>query len=468
MKNDFIRIYAAIDEKEQAAFQHYIQSFYGGQKVALAVFEEVEIAGLVSPDTLRESTFNAIRKKSTGDKNRLNAFDDLKKWLLEFLALQDLKQNTIEAKFFKLEALRKRNMVEAFQQNSKKLDIELDKQEYPNLWRLFWRVRLYHLNYFSLPVNKLQDYKPELLSLMQSLDDFYIAAKLQYSAEFYNRSKVLQDAYPFTLLKEILNLLENDTTQSPIISTLYKPMLELVRDNSTIAYNQLKEFLINHPKHDPIERQAILQYLINYSQRIMDENPEAMTIEMFELHEIGINQSIFIIAGYFSTNTFLNIVNTACFLKDTEWANNFVTHFSDKLLPIDRDDATSIALARIAFEDKKHKDVKAILRHKASKNINFELNIRLLNLRATYELQDLPPSVMEDMNENFYFCVRRSKKISESIQQKALHFHKMYRSLIAHKTGKKTKKQLLKELEKCPKNTFCYDWIKQKIEKLSK
>lgn len=461
MKNDFISIYSAIEPKEQSAFGNYIQCFYSSQKSVLAVYEEIVAACSVK----NENMLSDIRQASVKNKNRLNALADLKKWLLEFLAIQEIRYNSFEAKFLKLEALRKRGLFDTFQQKSKELTSELEKQQNPSLWHLFWKARLSHLNYFSIPLDRLQDYQHEMFDLMQNLDDFYISAKLQYSTELYNRSKVLQDEYHIVLLEEILALPKDRVSQNVTILSLYKAMLELAKNHSFEAYVHLKQFLIEQPHHDALERQAILLNLINYNVRQLRTGDETIISENFNLYQLGLKQSLFTILGYFSTSSFLNIVNTACRLEKYPWVKNFISQYKDQLSPTEKEATVQLAMARISFEEKNFDQVIAIVRDVNFNNISFELNIRLLEIRAYYELRHkYPQEFILNANNNLYFKIFRSKKIGEALQQNILNFVKMFRSLIL----KENKKQLLKELEKRQKAMICYDWIKMKIEELQK
>jgi hypothetical protein len=461
MKNDFISIYSAIELKEQSAFYNYIQCFYSNQKSVLAVYEEIILAS----SSENESALSAIRQASTNNKNRLNALADLKKWLLEFLAIQEIRYNSFEAKFLKLEALRKRGLFDTFQQKSKELTSELEKQQDPCIRHLFWKARLSHLNYFSVPLDRLQDYQREMFDLMQDLDDFYISAKLQYSAELYNRSKVLQDEYHIILLEEILALPKDRDSHNATILTLYKAMLDLAKNHSHEAYMHLKQFLIEKPQHDALERQAILLNLLNYTARQIRTGDETIVSESFNLYQFGIKHSLFTVLGYFSTTTFLNIVNTACHLEEYPWVKNFINQHECQLSPNEKKETFQLAMARIFFEEKKYDQVIILLRDVNFNNISFELNIRLLELRAYYEMRHkYPQEFILNANNNLYFKVFRSKKIGEALQQNILNFVKMFRSLVS----KENKKQLLKELEKRQKAMICYDWIKMKIEALQK
>ncbi len=455
MKNDFTSIYKVIEPKEQEAFHHYLQCFYGNQKSVLSIFEKA-VQTLDADEDLEEILMDST---PTSRKNTLNAFSDLKKWLLEFLATQEIRHNTIESKFLTLEALRKRGLHDVFQQKSKHLIQELDKQKSPDVWHLFWKVRQSHINYFSLPLDRLQDYQDDMFRLLYDLDNFYMGAKLKYSTELYSRSSVLQEQYEVPLLDNILSLIDAGENINPIIKDLYLPLFELVKTDSEQSYITLKSFLQNSSTHEPIERLSILLYLLNSAIRRFQKGEESMIRESFSLYQFGLDASLFTATGYFSTGTFLNITNFGCHLKEYSWLEKFVKQWSLYLSPIDKDETISFSMARIAFEEKKFNQVIELLRDIDFKNISFTLNVRLLLIRAYFE-QRVPTNLMLDYSNALYLYVYRNKKMGNNMQTRAINFVKIFRQLI----NGKSKKQLFKELDKKEKIILCYDWLKAKIE----
>jgi hypothetical protein len=467
MKSDFINIYRAIDAKNQKGFKDYLHCFYGNQKKILNIFEDIETAVAQKPEAV-EAALNDFRVKySTTDSKMVKIFQndlsDLKKWLLEFLALQEIRSGNIEGKFLSLEALRKQGLYEAVEQTSKQISRGLDDERNPNLWDFLWKMRLAHIDYFSVSLDSLQDYKSNMIDLMQHLDDFYISAKLKYSAEFYNRSKVLQDEYDITLLEDIFSLFRTKKFGHSIVNTLYKPLLELTKNHSREAYIELKIFLMGNPKHDFSERQAILQYLLNYTTARLRKKDETIISECFDLHQYGIQESLFIVMGYFLTNPFLNIVNIACRLEKYEWVNHFVNQYAKKLHPLEKEETVLLANARILFEEKKFQKVVDMLSTASYKNLSFKLNVWTLKLRAYFELKASKEDMLQ-ANRSFYKFVMTNKEIGNALQNNVLGFIKMYRLLIS---GKSKKNQLFKELNTMSNATVCYDWIKMKIDEMS-
>jgi hypothetical protein len=456
MKNDFINIYKAIEPKEQDAFLQYIQCFYGNQKAVIGIFEKA-INTLDSDEDLEETLAVSI---NTSRKNILNAFSDLKKWLLEFLAIQEVKHNTVESKFLTLEMLRKRNLYEVFQQKSKHLKQDLNTNKSPDMWHLLWHMRLSHINYFNTPHDKLQEYQDEMSQLMSELDSFYAATKLKYSAELFSRSTVLQDKYEIYLLDDIFLLLENNHSLHFIVGDLYLPILQLTRDQSLIAYSKLKDFLTQRIEHEPIERQAIILYLLNFNISRIRSGENEYIQECFDLYKIGLSQSLFIATGHFPTESFMNIVNFGCRLKEYTWLQGFVNQWSPYLLSSEMDDVKNFSLARIYFEEKSFELSLELLQRVTFKNFLINLNSRILLVRAFFEQKAEKYLILDHCNA-LYLYAYRSKVIGLKLKKDILNFVKVFRLIVNEKS---TKKSLFKELDKKQKEIMCYDWLKSKID----
>lgn len=453
MKNDFISIFKAIESTEQESFRQYIQYFYGQQKTVLNVFNQV-VQAIASNEEKRFSSSVSKNKKIQND------LSDLKKWLLEFLTVQEVKSNSLNAQFLILDTLHKRQLKSVFMQKSKQLSKTLTEHPSPDIWMMLRKLRLAHIHYFELEIDPLQDYQAELHQLLDSLDSFYISAKLKYTAELQSRAYILQENYNPRLLAEILNIVELKNSLDPTIKRFYLPLLNLVKDKSETAYKELKVFLTKNQTHESKEKLSVLLYLLNFAINQIRQGNEIYKNEYFELNEIGITQSLFIAAGYMSTEVFTNAVNLACLFQKYDWAKRFIDDWSKHLEPKTKMVTVNLALARIYFDLKNFNEANSLLLEiTAYKNISINVNVRLLLARTYYELKQ-PDKLQISYCENLYLYVYRSKIIGLDMKKSILNFIKILRSLIMVKS----KKQLVKELESLEHPIICYDWLKAKID----
>ncbi len=454
MKNDFTNIFKAINQSEQEEFKHYIAHFYPQQKAILHTFEQ---AANAVANNAEKSFLSGI----TNDKKILNDLSDLKRWLHDFLTHQEIKENSYEAKFLTLQALEKRGLKDALQKKSKELNKDLSDHPSPDIWLSLMKLRLAHSNYFSTENDKLDDFQVQMQLLLSELDSFYISTKLKYSAELQSRSNIVQEAYKPRLLNEILSLVEHDETLNPTIKALYLPMLKLIKDKSETAYFELKAFLGKNKSHDAREKLSILIYLLNFTTyRMKKGDIEVYRNEYFELTQIGLNQSLFIVAGYFPTRTFNNIINVGILVKGYNWTKKFIEDWAPHLNPDDKFVAHNLALARLHFGEKNFDVTINYLNEIMSyKNSYFIIEIRVLLARANYELKT------EIARQNTYcdaleLQIRRMKRINEDLRTGVLNFVKILRFLI----NDKPKKQIENALNKKSEIVMCHEWLTTKIQ----
>jgi hypothetical protein len=452
MKNDFVSLYKVLEPAEQDDFRSYIQAFYKEQRIILDVFDQV----VLSIANKQEDRFNVSIAKNKKIQNDLS---DLKKWLLEFLTIEEVRSNSLDAQLLTIQALRKRHLKGVMAQKSKSLAKTLAEHTSPDMWMMYRKLRLAHIHYFDSEIDPLLDYQAELHHILNELDSFYFSAKLKYTAELHSRAYILQENYQPRLMNEILSLIETDDALEPAIKNLYFPLYNLVEEKSEATYETLKTFLAQNKTHEKIERLSVLIYLLNFAINRMRQGDSDFQNEYIELTEIGMSQSLFIAAGYISTEVFTNAVNVASHLQKHEWAKRFIQNWSKHLEPKDQVVTVNLSLARVNFEQKNYDEVITLLQQISNKNIAFNLNGRVLLARAYYE-QNQRQELQLHNCDAVYLYVTRSTVIGSDLKKSILNFIKILRSL--NKT--KTKKQLTDELNNIEGPILCQDWLKAKIE----
>lgn len=451
MKNDFISIYKTIESTEQQGFRQYIQYFYGQQKTVLNIFDQV----VQVIETNEEQQFSTSASKNKKIQNDLS---DLKKWLLEFLTIQEVKNGSYEAKFLTLKALHKRGLKGSFDQKVKQLNRELTEHPSPDMWMMLWRLRLTHIQYFDTEIDRLQISQSEMEQLLDDLDSFYMSTKLKYCTELQNRTDVLGEKYPNYHLNDILNKAEQGEITHPVIKTLYIPILKLIKDKSEAAFLTLTAFIKKEQGHDRIEKLSVLLYLLNFAINKIRKGDASYCEVYLDLTEMGLKQKLFIAWGDFPTETFTNIVNLGSHLGKINWVKNFIHVWSPYLEPNNRLVTENLALARIYFEERKFDEVVLALQKVPYKSLVINLNARVLLVRAYYELNE-PKDLILDFCNALYLYVYRSTSIGAEMKISTQNFIRILRSLVY----KKPKDQLIKELESIEGPILCYQWLKSKI-----
>jgi hypothetical protein len=455
MKNDFIALFKGVDKAEQLAFEQYIAHFYKKQKAVLQTFGTV----VKALDNKEEDTALSIIQNN---KKMLNDLSDLKQFFLEFLAVQEAKTNSYEARFLTLEALRKRQLKGFLAKKTAELRTELATDLGLNMRQSLMKLSLDHEAYFNTENDKLGNVKGDIDLLMDGLDNFYIAAKLRYGVESLHRSAIFNEQFQPRLLSEILTLLATDNSLNPLIYGIYLPLMQLVTDKSETAYDALKAFLLDDTTHDALEKLAILMYLFNFAAYRIRQHDKHYQQEALKLAQIGIDQSLFIAAGHFPTRTFNNIVNVGCFNEQYEWTAAFVDNWAKHLTPNDAEIAGNLAKARIHFAKKNYTlTIDLLLKLINHKNTHFSIDIRALLARAYYE-QNTEKSTQNNHCDAFELYIYRHKKIDDTLRKSVFNFIKILRLLI---DNNETKAKMLEVLDSFLHDgqIMLLDWLTAKI-----
>jgi hypothetical protein len=463
MQNEFIILYRDhLTSSEKEGFRQYIQHFYAQQKAILEVFEQV----VKCIDNKKER----FPSTESSHKNILNAFSDLKRWLIEFLTIQQIKsKNTsFETKFYTLDVLQKRGLTELSAKKSEQLTQELQKHPSTNsnLGLSLMQLKIAHNNFFTTDIDKQQkEYKAEIQRLIDLLDNCYFGTKLKYSAELATRKYILQEAYNSRLLNELLVLIETDNSLDPIIKNFYLKVFNLTKYKSDATYTELKNILINDQVIDKKEKLAALVYLINYTAHCISQGQESYYTESFELAKLGINQSLFIADGFFPTLTFSNIINIGCHLQEYKWTKDFIKDWSGHLKQEDIDIVSNLALARVSFEeqlfDTAFDFLNKIIHHK---NTLYSIQIRILMARTYYELKT------DERSQN-YHCRNLKTYIERTngAKKNILNFLNILHFLINYKPEKQTlkKQEILRMLGNKLEPIAFREWLQQKFDALN-
>jgi tetratricopeptide (TPR) repeat protein len=453
IKNDFIHMFRSLDAAEQTAFRQYFVHFYGQQKALLTTLDRVE-------KVVTKQQVQAFLDSIEKDKKTLNDLSDLKKWLLEFLTVQEVKNNGYQTQLLTLDALRKRGLTDVLAKKTKHLNADLTTNQSTNIWHTFIKLGLDHDAYFNTQNDKLDNHQVGIEQLLGGLDNFYISTKLKYAVELQSRTNILKENHQPKLLEEILSLIETDTSLSPLIYGLYLPLFQLAKDKSETAYEHLEAFLLNDKRLGRAEKLPILLYLLNFCAIKVRDGDKTYISESFKLVKIGIEQSLFNATGFFPIRTFNNIVNIGSFMEKYEWTEKFIKDWSVHLDSDDTSTAHNLALARLHFA-KKEFDVAHVLLSKLArhKNIHFSIDIRTLLARVYYE-KGQKPDVQNNHCDALELYIRRIKKVDDALRKSALNFVIILHLLI----NEKPKQQILNTFNAQTEPIMYADWLTTKIE----
>lgn len=315
-----------------------------------------------------------------------------------------------------------------------------------------------------------------LKTLMTSLDQFFVLAKLRYSADVFTRKKIVSEDFSIELLQEVLVHCEAQQFYNNPVIELYSYLLQM--QLNTPDEGKFKKCInlleTNVDKIKKYEKEFMLNSLINkaiYYQNIGFTQYRTFAITLFKL---AIEQNLLLDKGKLKSTTFLNIALLAIGEKEFEWAKQFIEKFKDSLPEEDHFESLQLALAYWFFyqgiKDKNHNNFSQALELLSKINytkLEINLRIRSLQIRIYYEIENI--NLVLDFANSFKKYLSRHSDIS--IQKKES--YKIFIDILFELKKLKSHTEIdLNELWKIKKKVIqtnsliLKEWILEKIEEL--
>ncbi|MEM8906211.1 MAG: hypothetical protein AAGD05_00065, partial [Bacteroidota bacterium] len=301
-----------------------------------------------------------------------------------------------------------------------------------------------------------------MLDAMNQLDLFYGIAKLRYACELINRQNVLQEpAATIALLHEVQTI---PGIQKHILFQLYQALLHNLQSSSESDYQQLKPLILQHLDEVEQRDQLILMLLlINCLSRFIKAGAGKYLQETLHLYKYGIHRQLFIVDRYFEKESFINIVDTACKLKEFDWASAFIEEWKAWLESSVQNEIVLLAEALLCFGQSDFGGVIERLRDSRGINAHQEIRLRLLLISSYYEVDPQKyDQVILSHCKSFNQYVQRNQTIEALTKTATVNYTNLVQKLTK---GKRTKSQLLAEIQQ--KQAYYFkQWLLRKVNAL--
>ncbi|MFT7604773.1 MAG: hypothetical protein ACI8VT_002363, partial [Saprospiraceae bacterium] len=246
--------------------------------------------------------------------------------------------------------------------------------------------RLQNDLYFHPETIKKEAPAASLLSDAQlNLDRFYILSKLRIAIELFSRQQNLQEKHTIRLLDEIIMLAKGE--KSPAFN-IYLSLISLIMDgHQHKVFEQLKNsFSQNLTLYSKTEQAIILQFLLNYTNRLFNNGQAKYLVPQFELYQLAVQKKLLIENNNQMTDvSFINIIITACLSKDFNYAQYFLQAQKKYLNPVTGQNALNLSWAYIYFHSGQFEKAWIQLLKTNFITTDYKLRARSLLLRCYYE-----------------------------------------------------------------------------------
>lgn len=318
---------------------------------------------------------------------------------------------------------------------------------------------------------KTEDHTKKGNYLRAAYDDlnyFFALERLRLGADLENRKYLFSEDSNFQLEHPtFLKPKDNKTLE------LYEKLIPLSLQGKDDDFFELKSLLETDIEvFNPSDHLDGLLLLINYGFKKINAGKNKFAEPSFDLYKLVLENPTFLSYNYISGITFINILSISTGLEKFDWVEKFLKKYTPLLKKELRPEYTKLGNAFLDFHKKNYPAVEALENNTRLSNVLVTLNIKILVLRATFELYLSDEKNFEEVStaiNSFTKYVSRKDIIGENKALVFKNFGSFYKKLFESTVKISVTAKDFQKLEKELSNydvIMVRDWFKEKIKNL--
>jgi hypothetical protein len=249
-----------------------------------------------------------------------------------------------------------------------------------------------------------------------------IAMKLRQTCLLLAHGQVYRWGFQPTLLDVLFPFIEEqDLLDIPAISIYYYGIKMLQSPDQEAHFRSFKSVLLENGQHfSPTEVRDLYMLAINYGIRRVNDGQRAFFHDILDFYKDGLEHAYLLEHGQLSRFTYHNVVSVALQVGDANWAEAFITRWTNTLDRRYQERMESFNRAKIAYHRKDYDAAIPLLQRANYHDLLLNLGARTLLLKIYFELGEF--DALDSHIEAFQSYLSRKA---------ALGYHrKNYRALI--------------------------------------
>jgi len=457
---------SALKAKEWNRLRDYVYSPYFNKREEVCrlfdfFYEQRE--ELAEADLDRRLIFRYVFPSTSFDEKRLAyQFNYLLRLCEDFLAQQDIEQDSFLTDRTKLNVLLEKGLEKHFnfQLNKAQQRIEQDEKRSVHYWRdRYW---LSEIEVQALMSERKRQYIRSFQNLSDNLDAYYFFEKLRYSCAMVNLEAIGANKYDIHFIEQISNYLEDKSELDFHIDIYLKTYQCLTqRDNEETFQLLRKQIETYQSQLSKGELREIIVFSINICARKIRQGLHDYYADALELYMLGIHTRALFTDNSLTHWTFNNVVKLALRLKEYEWLEDFIKQNHIHLATKVRDEAMNFSLAELAFSKGDYDSCLEHINQVTFTDPQYFLGSRIMLLKSFYATEAL--DALSSQLASFMMFLRRNKKISNDYKQTLLNFCSLLHLILRSRPDKKEK--VLQKIQKT-KQKVEGEWLRQVAEEI--
>jgi hypothetical protein len=310
-----------------------------------------------------------------------------------------------------------------------------------------------------------RDEKSNIGEVVEYLDRFYLARKLQLCCEIFNVRNVLAVEYRVFLLDEILSHLKNKSYEdTPVILVYYRILMTLLESDNEEHFHQLRRLLEKHVAGFSLrELREMYQYVLNYCIKKINLGDTDWQKTLFDIYKTTLESKVLLSEGHLSHWDYKNIVTISLRQKEFGWAKKFIEQYKRELLPAERENAYRYNLANLCYNTGDYSRSLKLLQQVEFSDVYYQLDAKSILLKTYFELEDAEAFLYHA--SAFRIFLRRNKRISD--YQRTIYLNLIrFSSQLMRANGVRRKVLAIRKKTEENRNIADLNWLHGKINSL--
>ncbi len=456
--------------KQLRKLEDFIASpFFNTNEEALQLYQAVKRyePAFKHADLDRQIIFKKAFPKQKYDEKKLGyLMSDIQRLVDKFLSYCKFSEQPLQEEYYVLQCYIELELEKHYKKTMR--DAQHFQQKFPYRGADFFynEFLLEELNNVYFDKQRKHVFDESLQNAIDNLDLYYLAQKLKYSCELFNRKKIVAADYKLRLLDEILLYVQDkDFENAPAVAIYYQILMTLTESDNEKHFKKLKDLLKKHGgKFPPLEARDMYAYAQNYCIRRVNSGRQEFLAELFQLYKTSLQKRIAFDGKYITPWTYKNIVGVALRVEEYDWVEKFIHEYKQHVSPELRENAFAFNLASFYFNKGKLDQALELLRNVEFTDIVYSLDTKSMLLRIYYELNEF--EALWSLLEAFQVYLRRNKLISDSQKTIYANLISFVKEATRIRKGDRQEIKKLKDKIEKTKQVAYLQWLQKKVEQL--
>ena len=411
MKKTLIReAFLDLSRKDKQSFLKFMHSPYFNSRTDLVQLAEYLLSEKVleSEELSKKDVFRKLfpQESYTDQKIRL-LLSYLHKKLELFLTIEELQMNDGELSWLMLSALQNRNLQRNYTNKLNLFRRQLNQREKQD-WSFYYEK--YRIELLNLDVSSSFKKSFNYADLTDSLDSFYLSAKLRHACSAILYQMVYDQNYEFPLLDDVLAMASQEQFITVPAVSIYYLFIKVMIDGEEVDIVKLKETLFRHKSAlSDREYKEVFTMVLNFYIQKINQNQLHFVPEALSFYKKGLDLGLLLDNKHMKGFTYSNIVAMGLKVGELDWVTNFIESYKSFLPKSIRKETYSLNKARLAYQLQEYDMAIDLLNDVNYAQLTYVVTARILKIKIYWEMGEL--KLLDHQLHSLKFFLKRKKVV---------------------------------------------------------